>query len=124
MSKRQNSFVGMASRTWTILACVLVLSVGDLDVRAATLFWSGNGTITKSGAGRIELGNGSNPNTIKYVLNGGTLTSASIARLSSSAPASLVSDFLTFNGGGWAINTGSQDTGANRGITIKSGGAF
>jgi fibronectin-binding autotransporter adhesin len=72
----------------------------------------------------MELGNGSNPTSIKYTLNGGALTSASAARLSSAAPGSLVSDFFTFNGGGWAINTGNQDTGANRGITVKSGGAF
>ncbi len=83
-----------------------------------------NGTLTKSGAGRLELGNGSNPNTVKYVLNGGALTSASIARVSTNAPTALVQDFFTFNGGGWGINTGSQDTGATRGITIKSGGAF
>ena len=70
------------------------------------------------------MGNGSNPNTVKYILNAGSLTTASIARLSTSAPGALVQDFITFNGGGWAINTGNQDTGANRGITVKSGGAF
>jgi fibronectin-binding autotransporter adhesin len=83
-----------------------------------------NGTVIKSGAGRMELGNANNPNTIKYVLNGGALTSASIARISTNAPTALVQDFFTFNGGGWGINTGNQDTGATRGITIKSGGAF
>ena len=81
-----------------------------------------NGTVIKSGAGRMELGNGNNPNTVKYVVTSGALTSASIARLSNTAPGSLVSDFITLNGGGWGINTGTQDTGTNRGITIKSGG--
>jgi fibronectin-binding autotransporter adhesin len=83
-----------------------------------------NGTLVKSGAGRLELGNANNPNTVKYVLNGGTLSSASIARVSTNAPTALVQDFFTFNGGGWGINTGNQDTGATRGITIKAGGAF
>jgi autotransporter-associated beta strand protein len=83
-----------------------------------------NNVVTKTGTGRMEMGNGNNPNTVKYVLNGGAMTSASIARLSNTAPGSLVQDFFTFNGGGWGINTGNQDTTATRGVTIKSGGAF
>jgi autotransporter-associated beta strand protein len=83
-----------------------------------------SGTLTKTGVGRLELNNTANPNTSKYVLNAGIITTPAISRFGSAAPSSLVSDFLTFNGGGWGINTGNQDTGANRGITIKSGGAF
>jgi fibronectin-binding autotransporter adhesin len=97
---------------------------GTTTISAVINLAGGATSLTKSGAGRLELGNANNPNTTKYTLTGGALTSASIARLSTSAPASLVSDFMTFNGGGWAINTGNQDTGANRGITVKSGGAF
>jgi autotransporter-associated beta strand protein len=84
------------------------------------------GTLTKAGGGRLEMGNGFNPNanSIKYVITAGDITTASIARLSANQPTTFVPDFLTFDGGGWAINTGSQDTGANRGITIKAGGAF
>lgn len=80
--------------------------------------------VNKTGSGRMEMGNGNNPNSVKYVLKGGIQSSASIARISASAPGALVQDFWTFDGGGWGINTGNQDTSANRGMTIKSGGAF
>jgi autotransporter-associated beta strand protein len=96
------------------------------DYAGGTTTLSANftGILNKTGAGRVELGNGTNPNSVRYVLKGGALTSASMARISASAPGALVPDFFTFDGGGWAINTGSQDTGANRGLTIKAGGAF
>jgi autotransporter-associated beta strand protein len=84
-----------------------------------------SGTIVKSGPGRLEMGNigASQPSTNKYVMNAGVISTASDARIGA-APGSLVQDFVTFNGGGWAITTGNQSTGANKGITIKSGGAF
>ena len=87
-----------------------------------TAFLSGQ-TLTKIGAGRLELNNSSNAATNKFVLNGGALTAASPARFG--APSSLVQDFFTFNGGGFGgSTTANYDLGINRGVTIKSGGAF
>jgi hypothetical protein len=76
------------------------------------------GTLTKTGIGRLELNNSNSPNSVKYVIKGGDIGSAAITRLSATAPATLVQDFLTFDGGGWGNNTTSQDTGTTRGITI------
>jgi autotransporter-associated beta strand protein len=86
---------------------------------------SASGGLVKSGPGRLEMGNigTSQPATNKYIINAGVISTASDARIGA-APGALVQDFITFNGGGWAITTGNQSTGANKGITIKSGGAF
>ena len=83
-----------------------------------------NGTLTKTGPGRLELNNGFSPDTVKYILNGGIISTNDITRLSLAAPGLLVPDFITFNGGGWAVTTNVHNTGATRGITIKAGGAF
>lgn len=80
-------------------------------------------TLIKAGAGRLELNNSGNATTNKFVLNAGAITAPAPSRFG--APASLVQDFFTFNGGGLGANTTTNyDLGANRGVTILSGGAF
>ncbi len=82
------------------------------------------GTLTKTGPGRVELDNTSMGIT-KYFINGGALTVPNVSRLGT-APGSLVSDFFTFDGGGFGINTATvtSDLGATRGVTVMAGGAF
>jgi autotransporter-associated beta strand protein len=79
-------------------------------------------SLTKTGPGRVDLNESTN--TIgKYILNAGFVTISAYNRLGT-APGTLVPDWLTFNGGGFAVAVASGDLGATRGITIKSGGAF
>lgn len=82
------------------------------------------GTLTKTGTGRVELDN-TGMGITQYFINAGSLTMPNVTRLGT-APASLVSNFFTFNGGGLGFNTttSGMDLGATRGITVMSGGAF
>jgi autotransporter-associated beta strand protein len=81
------------------------------------------GTLTKTGTGRVELDN-TGMGITQYFLNAGSLTVPNINRIGT-APGSLVPDFFTFNGGGFAINTATTaDLGATRGVKVLAGGAF
>jgi len=102
---------------------------------------SGTGTLAVSGSGTITLG-GNNTytglttvnsgtlcitgtptqNTIKYVVNGGTISVVDRSNLSPT-PGSYVSDWVTLNGG--TLSTGiasGQSYGANRGFTLGASG--
>lgn len=80
-------------------------------------------TVTKAGPGRLELNNSANAGTNRYIINEGAVTAPAPSRYG--APAALVQDFFTFNGGGLGANTtANYDLGANRGVTLKAGGAY
>ncbi len=82
------------------------------------------GTLTKTGAGRVEIDNTSMGIT-QYFINAGSLTIPNVNRLGA-APGSLVPDFFTFDGGGLGVNTATvaSDLGATRGVKVLAGGAF
>ena len=82
------------------------------------------GTLTKTGAGRVEIDNTSMGIT-QYFINAGSLTIPNENRLGT-APATLVPDFFTFDGGGFGVNskTTASDLGATRGVKVLAGGAF
>jgi autotransporter-associated beta strand protein len=84
-----------------------------------------SGTITKTGAGRLEINNSANPSTSKYIVKAGCLTAPNSNRYGT-APGSLVSDFFTLDGGGLGFNTTTTgiDLGSTRGVTIGAGGGF
>lgn len=97
-----------------------------IDVVIATnVILSANYTgslLTKSGVGRLTLNNANNT-MAKYLVTGGWVSTAAISRFGT-APGALVSDFLTLNGGGWGIDTGSQVLAATQGITVGAGGGI
>lgn len=79
----------------------------------------GGTSFTKTGAGRVELGNNGNTVT-RYIVLGGVLTTANTNKF---GPASGATDFLTLdNGAGWGTDSTSQNLGVNRGIYLNSGG--
>jgi autotransporter-associated beta strand protein len=120
-----NSGTSGAANTITFSGADAGVNTTTTGTTTINAVMSASGGLVKSGPGRLEMGNigTSQPSTNKYVINGGVISTASDARIGA-APGSLVQDFITFNGGGWAITTGNQSTGTNKGITIKSGGAF
>lgn len=81
------------------------------------------GTLTKTGAGRLEVDN-TMMAISKYIINAGSISFPNVNRFGA-APGSVVPDYFTFNGGGLAAAVaGPSDFGVNRGVTILGGGAF
>jgi fibronectin-binding autotransporter adhesin len=94
-----------------------------VDAQTGTTTLSANYTgalLTKTGAGRLTLNNANNTLS-KYKVLAGHVSTAAISRFGT-APGALVADFLTLDGGGWGIDTGSQTLAATHGITLGAGG--
>lgn len=91
-----------------------------------TLGCNFSGTLTKTGAGRLEANNSNN--TVKWILKEGMVTFAAANRFNLGASGYKGSDFITFDGGGlgigWSSTLTSKTLASNKGITIKEGGAF
>jgi len=96
------------------------LEIANSSALAYSGALSGEGTLVKSGAGKLTLA-GSNSLSGKVRVVGGTLSISADSRLGS-APASAVADQLTLDGGTLEVTAGGQTLSANRGITLGSSG--
>ena len=83
----------------------------------------GSGVIIQRGSGRTTLSpeGGANTYTGRTFITNGTLAVAGEAALGA-APASLVADQLTLNGGSLAVTTSLSIDDANRGVTLGANG--
>jgi fibronectin-binding autotransporter adhesin len=95
---------------------------GSTTMRFTCPIGGGAIVLTKTGAGRLELGN--NADTVnKYVIKEGIITTANTNKWGTAAG----QDAITMDGGGWGIDTTSQifDAAVNsRGITVNAGGGY
>lgn len=90
-----------------------------------TLGCNFTGTITKTGAGRLEANNCNNG--AKWILKEGMTTFAAANRFNPNG-GYFGSDFITFDGGGigigWSSTMTAKSLPSGKGITIGAGGAF
>jgi autotransporter-associated beta strand protein len=82
---------------------------------------SGTGTITQNGSGTITLSSAANTETGIINLNAGVISVIGAGHLGAT-PATLIANYLNFNGGTLEVSTNGGLWSANRGVTLNAGG--